>query len=330
MVNSILNQTYTQWELILIDDGSKDDSFKICSELSANDSRIRAIHKENGGPSSARNLGLEHAGGEYIVFLDSDDYVTPDLLSDYIYADKSDLVISGISMRWGSEIIDEGYAPARLQQNEIFTFLCNTSNFIMNGLLLGSTCNKFYKAGIIKTFQLNFDNDIPYMEDFIFNIRYLAHCDSVTTINVPNYCYIENTNSITHGGEEKSFNLNASNNIRFRIMQRISEVADSIPDPADRILIHQMTYSHFCDTVIRPTYVNQSCRKYRICCLKKFVTLTQPIHGRRQEMVTGLFNKTIQLLISLPAPLADISLKALFGSKKLLTRRAPRVSHNRS
>ena len=74
-IDSIISQTYENFELILIDDGSPDNSGKICDEYAEKDKRIRAIHKENGGVSSARNTGLDNASGEYITFIDSDDFV---------------------------------------------------------------------------------------------------------------------------------------------------------------------------------------------------------------------------------------------------------------
>ena len=79
-IDSILNQSFTDFELILIDDGSKDKSSDICDEYAAKDSRIKVYHKENGGVSSARNLGLDNANGEWIAFVDSDDFIKEDYL----------------------------------------------------------------------------------------------------------------------------------------------------------------------------------------------------------------------------------------------------------
>ena len=74
-IDSVLVQTFTNWELLLIDDGSKDSSGVICDEYAAKDARVRVFHKENGGVSSARNLGLDNARGEWVAFVDSDDYI---------------------------------------------------------------------------------------------------------------------------------------------------------------------------------------------------------------------------------------------------------------
>lgn len=80
-IDSILNQTFVNFELILIDDGSSDDSLNICKKYQSFDSRINVIHKDNGGVSSARNVGLDHSRGKYIVFVDSDDFVDQDMLN---------------------------------------------------------------------------------------------------------------------------------------------------------------------------------------------------------------------------------------------------------
>lgn len=79
-ISSVLNQTFTDFELILIDDGSEDESGHICDEYATKDTRIRVFHKENGGPSAARNSGLNVAQGEWILFLDSDDWIVPESL----------------------------------------------------------------------------------------------------------------------------------------------------------------------------------------------------------------------------------------------------------
>lgn len=96
-IDSILAQTFTDFELLLIDDGSKDKSGEICDEYAAKDSRIRVFHKQNGGVSTARNLGIDKAQGEWIYFVDSDDIVLPSALGTFcslIYSD-SELVMAG-------------------------------------------------------------------------------------------------------------------------------------------------------------------------------------------------------------------------------------------
>lgn len=96
-IDSILAQSYTGFELLLIDDGSPDNSGVICDEYAAKDSRVRVFHKENGGVSSARNLGLDNAVGDYIAFCDADDYVSEDWLKCFADAviDSLDIAFQG-------------------------------------------------------------------------------------------------------------------------------------------------------------------------------------------------------------------------------------------
>ena len=103
-VDSILNQTFTDFECILVDDGSPDNCGKICDEYAKKDKRVKVIHKQNGGLSDARNTGLDIAGGEYIYFLDSDDYVEYNLLeklNDTICVCNAEMIVFGYKVENG-------------------------------------------------------------------------------------------------------------------------------------------------------------------------------------------------------------------------------------
>ena len=107
-IDSILTQTYTDFELLLIDDGSKDSSGSICDEYAEKDSRVRVFHKENGGVSSARNLGLDNAWGEWITFVDSDDYIEENFLKSFDGNLDADLVVGNIQMIRKQEVEEVG------------------------------------------------------------------------------------------------------------------------------------------------------------------------------------------------------------------------------
>ena len=111
-VNSILAQTYTNLEIILVDDGSKDNSGQLCDAFSKRDSRVKVIHKENGGVSTARNAGIESATGEYIAFVDADDYIAPDMYSRLMNLLKyfgADFCFSNRTMNQGEPLIKSVY-----------------------------------------------------------------------------------------------------------------------------------------------------------------------------------------------------------------------------
>ena len=105
-VDSILAQTFTDFELLLINDGSKDNSGKICDEYAAKDPRVRVFHKENGGVSSARNMGLDNAKGEWVTFVDSDDWLVHNIYEKMLHKlveENADLCLCDINMYWGGE-----------------------------------------------------------------------------------------------------------------------------------------------------------------------------------------------------------------------------------
>ena len=122
-VDSILNQTYQDFELLLVDDGSPDGSGALCDAYARQDSRVRVFHQENAGVSAARNLALDHAAGEYLQFLDSDDWITPDATSSLVRAAREhqcDLVIADFYRVCGDRVSRKGDIddPVVLTQEE--------------------------------------------------------------------------------------------------------------------------------------------------------------------------------------------------------------------
>ena len=199
-IDSILAQTFTDFELILVDDGSPDNCPEICDEYAAKDDRIRVIHKPNGGVSSARNAGLESAQGEYITFCDGDDYYLPAQLSDYIGAiGENDMVLSGF------ERVDENDTIQRVAKRRtgVWNIAAPESKLeylIFNVLYHGNgweVCLGLFKAEIIKhnniRFCLTCEN---FAEDLCFTLEYLLYSDSVAAIASCNYHYVQHEDSM--------------------------------------------------------------------------------------------------------------------------------------
>lgn len=191
-IKRILAQDYTDYELLLIDDGSIDNSATICDEFAKYDNRIRVFHKENGGVSSARNWGLDKAIGEYIMFVDSDDYMLPGMLEvmlSTLESKKADLVICGTTETGGGywrPIADVNYSINQLKES--FVSLLHTE-------LLSPPWNKIYKKEIIGSNR--FCEDISFGEDLLFNIQYLEKCENISLIKEsPFYHEKENENSL--------------------------------------------------------------------------------------------------------------------------------------
>ena len=176
-VDSILVQTFTDSELLLINDGSKDRSGLICDEYATKDSRIRVFHKENGGVSSARNVGLDNANGEYIMFVDSDDYMFPnmcELMKSTMESKMVDLVVCGTTETGGGywrPVEDKDYTLLQLKEN--FVELLHTE-------LLSPPWNKIFKRSIIG--EQRFLEDVSFGEDLMFNLGYIGKCGNVSFI----------------------------------------------------------------------------------------------------------------------------------------------------
>lgn len=192
-VESIVNQTYKDLEIILVDDGSPDNCPAMCDEWAKKDSRIRVIHKENGGLSSARNAGLEAANGDYIAFVDSDDSIdlfTYDSMMKSIMESKADLSLCKCQfVKTKSDIIVyNGISSYTVLNNdelweEVF------------GRLNNSACNKIYKLDLIN--KLRFDENLLHGEDLIFNIQYINNCKIGAIVEGRFYHYYSREGSIT-------------------------------------------------------------------------------------------------------------------------------------
>lgn len=183
-LDSVYNQTYTHWEALLIDDGSKDGSGKICDEYAQKDNRFRVIHKENGGVSSTRNLGLSEANGNYICFLDSDDRMKPELLKTCIEKiGDSDVLIFGFE-RFGYRTDKMILKDLKVSGKEdCKSFLYELKE---NGDTSEFFCfpwNKLYKRDLLVNHSVLFPTDISLREDEIFAYRYLPYIESIVTIS---------------------------------------------------------------------------------------------------------------------------------------------------
>ena len=194
-IDSILSQTYCDWELILVDDGSPDNSGKICDGYAQKDKRIKVIHKQNGGVSDARQVGLDAAKGEYIIHADPDDWVEPKMLEELLYNVKdenADMVIC--DMIWEKGTCTELHIerPTSLD-NEII--LCD----LFEGKIYGSCCNKLVRRDLFRQYDISFPKGIQLREDLYVIASLLVHPIKVSYLNKAFYHYVigENSNSLT-------------------------------------------------------------------------------------------------------------------------------------
>ena len=178
-LDSILALEYQDYEVIMVDDGSKDSSYKICEEYAAKDNRFHFYHKENGGVSSARNFGIQNSSAPWITFVDSDDYVTAGYLNGIDNRDE-DIVITGYSKFDNSGIVDR-WQSENAHHTEITTFI---NSYITDSLLRGPVF-KFYKRSLIG--DLRFLSDMKIGEDAYFVFKYLAQCKSFAVLSKGEY-----------------------------------------------------------------------------------------------------------------------------------------------
>ena len=196
-IDSILGQQYTDFELLLVDDGSKDGSGAICDSYALADSRVQVIHKENTGVSDTRNIGISRARGVYLQFLDSDDWITPDatkLLVETARDHDCDLVISDFYRVVGERVsrkgdIDEDrvltreeYAAHMMEQPADFYY--------------GVLWNKLYRRAIVEAHHLRMDPEISWCEDFMFNLEYIRYAEVFRAIQIPIYYYVKTKGSL--------------------------------------------------------------------------------------------------------------------------------------
>lgn len=185
-LDSLLAQTYTDFEIICVDDGSTDNSGRICDEYARKDSRIRVVHIPNGGVSNARNTGLELARGEYILFVDSDDWVEPKHVELLLPLAGEDLVYCGVNT-----VIKGQKADTSSFQTQWYTKSQWESNFglFWREFALLAIWRGCYKRKIICNNGLLFDRKMTIGEDEHFNLRYFGCCQSVRFSNACTYNY---------------------------------------------------------------------------------------------------------------------------------------------
>lgn len=186
-IDSILAQTFTNFELLLINDGSKDNSGKICDEYAVKDQRIRVFHKENGGVSSARNIGLDNAQGRWIAFADSDDWICEnmyEIMLKKLDSCKADLCICDINMYWGGAITDLAYEHCLSVTGDRIEIVRRYINCSWN-----CCYNIIAKKELYERYSLRFPNGIAYCEDFQLTLRLLFFANKIVKVREALYIY---------------------------------------------------------------------------------------------------------------------------------------------
>lgn len=200
-IDSLINQTYKNIEIILVDDGSPDECSRICDKYAARDERIVVIHQKNAGVSSARNAGLKAAKGDYIGFCDPDDWTAPEMYEELLHAMKdyaADLSVCGYNYYDEENSVDvkrlyKERDPEVLDQRSIMDRMCDIPPSIRHGVW-----NKLFLKSVLRDQQL--EEKIHYSEDVLFLTDYLCKIERAVIVHKPLYRNLVRKGSATHGG----------------------------------------------------------------------------------------------------------------------------------
>jgi glycosyltransferase involved in cell wall biosynthesis len=213
-VESILNQTFQDFEIILVNDGSKDHSGAICDEYAKKDNRIKVIHKKNARVSAARNDGIKMAKGKYISFIDSDDWIEPDMYQNMIQKAEElylDIIMCDYKKKSKdyeekrSQLIRAGYYSKDQIKNELFPCLIMFEHLEYPPTISNWVC--LFNLNFIKTNHLYYDEEIHYDEDSIFGSKVMFNASSFYYLKGHHYYnYFYNPNSTTNTYNENRWN----------------------------------------------------------------------------------------------------------------------------
>ena len=244
-VSSLMAQAYEDIEILLVDDGSEDNSGKICDGLCKKDKRIRAFHIKNSGVSHARNIGIERAAGEYVVFCDSDDTLQPNYCSTLMqYASEENIVVC--AFRYGESRIFKFSDNAfdLLEKSRFFS--------LYNRQLINAPVNKLYLREKLLKNSIHFDETLDLGEDLLFNLEYLSCCEKILVINEPLYNYQPVQNSLSRKYRKDMYEIQIrlfTAIERFRIDENIAAEEE-----------YNMMYMQLINRVIRNNMLAESGR----------------------------------------------------------------------
>ena len=299
-LDSILAQTFKDFECIIVDDDSADQSRAICDEYARRDGRIQVLHKKNEGVSAARNNGIQAACGAYIAFVDSDDTIHPEMY-ERMYAaittGKNDFVCCGYSHKGKNYSLPNNYFNG--SQAEIVYTLEKAG-------LFGTIWNKLYKSGIIRDNHIQFARGYSFGEDFLFNLNYFLFIESGFFIGDILYCYHENDTSISKKRPNFEQSLFRFNNTS-RTICALKESGKTCFK--NRILAKDFTYAIF---LIRNMYIplsmNRPERIELLLKIKSFYKKNNAAHG----FIGAQYVIFYRAFVFFPLAVFDLAISILF------------------
>lgn len=302
-VDSLLAQTYPNYELILVDDGSTDDSPAICDVYKERYGRVRVMHQSNQGVSTARNHGIEAARGEYISFVDADDWVEPGFLQAFAEEverhPEVDCVIQGF---WNHE----GTA-----QKEPYAYYTDAASFcselyrLEEKKLIGYVWNKLFRRALIIENRICFDFHIPIGEDMLFCMSFIDLCKSTSILENTGYHYVFS------GHKDYSFlQLNRRLDTFYHHIRQLHSL------PAATVEAFLFNEYHFALYILHCLYAERQPEDVRLAYLQKIRQRRNELPARSCRRLESPYNWLSAMVLHLPHRLCDLLLKFIFPERK--------------
>ena len=293
-IRSIINQNFTDWELIIVDDGSVDNSLQICKKYLCE--KIKVISITNGGVSNARNVGLSVAKGEYITFIDSDDYVAQDYL-EKLYKPQYDFTISGLT-----KISENGETQQKIIPNKsgMADIDCLCKNFYKEQLdtgIYGFVAGKCFRKSIADKYNIVFDTTNNLAEDYDFFLNLYDKVDNIFFMDYAGYRYLLGTDNSAIGMSDAKIDFAK----QIEIQQKTKKFLEkhSAFDSADNVLYNKRIAGY-----IYTILISNKCKEYGMYleCYNKIKNLCPVVtvkKGGAEKIVLGLYNRNRYKLIFL-------------------------------
>ena len=292
-IEGVMNQTLSDWELIIVDDGSTDETANLCDGFAADDTRIRVVHKCNGGVSAARNTGLDKTRGQYVTFVDADDYIVP----QYLEALMSGIADAKLSVFPFKAVGSEAEVPTAFEsfsaESQQFALQDGYPLMVAKNMLHSPYC-KLFDNDVITSYGLRFDESVALGEDLLFNLAYLEHVSRVAIGSNEIYYYIRENSHLSRDIRADYAELQLRFfEVKIAFCQRHGIAYDS---KADRFGI---LYDAFA-SVAKATNIGKG---EKLCSLKK-LKKTKLVHDYlQQNKAQSVKEFMFRLMLRVPIPL---------------------------
>lgn len=314
-VDSLLRQTWPNWELILVDDGSPDRSGEICDRLAAGDSRIRVFHTPNHGAGSARNFGLDHCNTKWVTFIDADDDIEPGYLENFHLTDHDEqaniIIMQGYRrVTEHKEPLDEyiSLKSAEYKGNAFFERAILSDHIFE----YGQTVGKVYQLNIINKYGIRFPSEFHLSEDHVFYLTYLLYVECIHTYSGTLYNYISNNDIMSLSLQIQKYDeLYIRYQTLYNVCARLKE-CHGLSSYYVEAKIDYFAVTASLSLLLCSLYKQERCRRKRVECLKNI--FKGPTTIREKFKPHNIKGKVVRLILSIcPLSIADKLLKVAYS-----------------